>query len=292
LFHRYHAPLDELGDRDFGEAIPGAAGMDGAPRHALVVRFNQAEVLERCLEAHRGQVAAILLEPVMGNAGVIPPVPGFLERVRALATAHGAVLIFDEVITGLRVAPGGAQQLYGVRPDLTVVSKAIGAGFPVAAFGGGRDIMQLLADGRAFHGGVYAANAMAMAAVEATLDELATLGDAFPAALREAGDVLAAGLADVLGRHGVPHVIQHVGAMVGVCLTDGTIAEVREYRDIRRHGDFDRYVRLQHQAQARGVYFHPNMFEPLMLSTAHRRADLGVALERIEAAVTEVVRAG
>lgn len=281
-FHKYHAPLEELPAEGFGPALPGTLGMNGAPHDLIVVGWNDAELLSRCLERHRGEVAAVIMEPVAGNSGVIPPQPGFLALARDLAHQHGALLIFDEVITGMRVAAGGAQQLFDVRPDITVVSKALGGGFPVSAFGARAEIMDDIAQRRVFHGGVYSGNAAVMAACEAVLDEIAESGPAIYAHLNAIGKRLAEGIRDIFTRHGVPHVIQHVGAMLSAFVTVEPTAALANYRQVRGGCDFEAYIRWQHAAQQRGVYFHPNQFEPMFLSTAHQAADIDRGLELLE----------
>ena len=198
LFNRYHALLDELPTGPYGPALPGTAGLNGAPHENLLVRWNEIDALRQCLEDHAGQIAGVIMEPVMGNSGVIPPQAGYLESVRKATTEHGALLIFDEVITGLRVAPGGAQERYGVRPDITVISKALGGGYPVAAFGASREIMQLIVDGTMFHGGVYSGNAVVMAAAEAVLDEVLANGTAIYQHLEDVTDQLARGIDTIL----------------------------------------------------------------------------------------------
>jgi len=286
LFTKYHAPLELLDERGYGPALPGTPGMAHAgPPNSLVVRWNNLDALARCLEANQGEVAAVIMEPVMGNAGVVPPQPGYLEQVRMLAHDHGALLVFDEVITGLRVAPGGAQELYRVEADITVVSKAIGGGYPVAAFGASRTIMEPIVDGTLFHGGVYSGNAVVMAAAEAVLDEVLKRGDSIFAQLRAVSDRLAAGFGEVLARAGVEHVIQHVGPIISMFLMRDGVRELREYRDVRQHCDFERYVKLQHAMQRAGVYFHPNQFEPMFLSATHGLEDIDAVLERFEQVV-------
>jgi len=285
LFNRYHAPLDLLPADDWGPAIAGTRGMNGAPHELIVCRWNDADALRRCLDAYSGEVAGVIMEPVMGNAGVIPPEEEYLQQVRELTLDHDALLIFDEVITGARVAPGGAQQRFEVRPDICVVSKAIGGGYPVAAFGASVEIMEEIVSGRMFHGGVYSGNAVVMAAAEAVLDEILGRGDSMYAHLEQIGDRLAHGCDEILTRAGIPHVVQHVGPMISMFLTDGRPQRIREYRDVRRHCDFETYIRLQHEAQRAGVYFHPNQFEPMFLSAAHTTEDIDLALERIEQAV-------
>lgn len=219
----------------------------------------------------------------MGNAGVIPPQPGYLLGVREATRRHDAALIFDEVITGMRVGAGGAQEHYDVRPDITVISKALGGGYPVAAFGASKDIMQLVVEGTVFHGGVYSGNAVAMAAAEAVLDEVLE-HDTMYTDLHDAADMLAAGLRRILEGLDVPHVVQNVGPMLSLFLVDEPNVELTSYRAVRRHGEFARFIDFQHAVQRSGVFFHPNMFEPMYLSTAHRRDDILLALDRVEAA--------
>jgi glutamate-1-semialdehyde 2,1-aminomutase len=214
---------------------------------------------------------------------VIPPRPGYLAGVREATRKHGALLVFDEVITGLRVGPGGAQERYGVRPDLTVLSKALGGGYPVAAFGGSKEIMRLIVDGTVFHGGVFSGNATVMAAAEAVLDEVLERRGAMYSHLEDLGDALAGGLRRIMTDLGVPHVVNNVGPMISLFLTEEPGVEVTGYRDARIHGQFERFIDLQHEVQAGGVFFHPNMFEPMYLSAVHTREDVDLALERIEA---------
>jgi len=193
--------------------------------------------------------------------------------------------MFDEVITGLRVAAGGAQEYYRVSPDITVVSKALGGGYPVAAFGAPQHMMELIADGTLFHGGVYAGNAVVMAAAEAVLDEVLAQGERMYAYLHLVGSRLGEGLDEILTRHGVPHLVQQIGPILSMFLTTGPVSRIREYRDVRKYGDFEKYITLQQQLQRSGVYFHPNMFETMFLSTAHKMSDIDLVLERMEAAV-------
>ncbi len=285
VFHRYHASLEELPQGDFGPAMPGTLGMSGAPHNVIVVRWNNLDALARCLASDPGGFAGCIMEPVMGNAGVIPPKPGYLDGVRDLLNQHGALLIFDEVITGLRIAAGGAQERFGVRADITIVSKALGGGYPIACFGGSKDIMQVIADGTLFHGGVYSSNATVMAAADAVLDKMITQGAQVFDHLSTIGNQLANGMRDILAQAGVDHVVQNVGPMISTFLTTDAVEALHEYRDVRRHCDFDRYIQLQHFLQRRGVYFHPNQFEPMFLSTAHASSDIGIVLDRFGEAV-------
>lgn len=282
IFHRYHAPLEELPEGAYAPALPGTLGMNGAPVDVLVCPWNSPEALEKCLSDHADDVAAVIMEPVMGNAGVIAPHNDFLEIARALTHEHGALLIFDEVITGMRVAAGGAQERFGVEADITILSKALGGGYPISALGSTREIMQSIVEGRLFHGGVYSGNALVMAAADAVLDEIHRDSAAIYNHLDSVSGEFAEGVREVFTRLGIPHQVNQVGPMVSMILTGGDGEPIRSYRDIRRHCDFEKYIRFQHQLQRSGVYFHPNQFEPLFFSTAHTRQDVATVLERIE----------
>jgi glutamate-1-semialdehyde 2,1-aminomutase len=282
IFNRYHAPLEDLPSGPYGPAIPGTLGMNGAPHDVLVCRWNSPEALEECLSDHAGEVAAVIMEPVMGNAGVVAPDGDFLEIARTLAHEYDALLIFDEVITGMRVAAGGAQQRFGVEADITILSKALGGGFPISALGSSREIMNSIVEGRLFHGGVYSGNALVMAAADAVLDEIHRDSAAIYQHLEDVPAEFADGVREIFTRLGIAHQVNQVGPMVSMILTQGDVGAIKNYRDMRRHCDFDKYIRFQHQLQRSGVYFHPNQFEPLFFSTAHTRQDVGLVLDRIE----------
>ncbi len=284
VFTRYHAQLADLPECGYGPAIPGTRGIAGSIDDVIVVRWNNLDALERCLAEHRGEVAAVIMEPVMGNGGTIPPAPDYLRGVRYLTLESDILLIFDEVITGMRVALGGAQELYQTAPDLTIVSKAIGGGYPVAAFGGRREIMDRIVSGEVFHGGVYSANACVMAAVEASTSYALEHHETMYRHLNRVSDELAAGLHGIFDRLGVPHLLQHVGPMLSLFLTREPVEELSEYRDVRRMCEFEKFIQFQHASQRLGVYFHPNQFEPMFPSAAHTSADISAALERLETA--------
>ena len=282
VFHEYHASLDRLGDGRGQPALPGTLGMNGAPHDVLVVDWNDLEALDHCFAQHRGAIAAVIMEPVMGNAGVVAPNDGYLEGVRALTSEQGALLVFDEVITGLRLAGGGAQAHYGVSADITIISKALGGGFPVAAFGASKDLMARVARGEVFHGGVYSGNALVLAAADAVLTKVISEGRSLYDPLHAVGNALAEGLRDILGRLNVSHVVQNVGPMVAFYLTHTETGRLESYRQVRSLCDPKRYIALQHALLDRGVYIHPNCFEPLYLSTAHDPATIDGVLERFE----------
>ena len=289
VFYQNHAPLEALSDVLLRPALPGTAGMDGSPRDAYLTDWNDATILSQLLDALRGSVAAVVMEPIMGNAGVIPPLPGYLEAARELTRRHGALLIFDEVITGLRVSPGGAQQLYQVQPDITVLSKALGGGFPVAAFGASQEIMDPIVTGKVFHGGVYSGNAMVLSAADAVLTRVLAEGELLYKELNNRASQLASGVRQILARRGVPHVVQNVGPMIAAVLTKDASYSFINYRDICAGADFDRYIRLQHALLENGVYVHPNQYEPWYVSEAHRKEDIDEVLDRFDDAIQHVL---
>ncbi len=283
VFNRYHAPLDALPERGFGPAIPGTIGMSSSLDDVVVCEWNNIETFERCLQENGYDVAGVMMEPIMGNASLLPPREGFLQTVRELTIDHGSMLIFDEVITGLRASSGGAQERYLVTPDITVVSKSIGGGSPVAAFGASEEVMQAVVSGEMFHGGVFSGNATVMAAANAVLTRvIAEKDDLYPQLERTTG-ILAKGLHDILTRLNVPHQMNQIGSLLGVILTHGDVPQISNYREIRKHGDFDRYITFQQHMQLEGIYFHPNMFEAMFISAAHTEEDMAIVLGRMEA---------
>jgi glutamate-1-semialdehyde 2,1-aminomutase len=279
VFHKYHAPLDALGHEPGDPALPGTGGMHGF-QDVYSSPWNDIEALVHCLDRHAGKIGTVIMEPVMGNGGVIAPLPGYLDQVRRVTRERGILLIFDEVITGLRIAAGGAQARYGVTPDVTIISKVLGGGFPIAAFGASRALFQAIESGDVFHGGVYSGNAMVLAAAEAVLDKILEGGDAIYDQLEARSKQLADGLDTILADHQVPHHVHRVGAMVSMILTKDHVERLDDYRAVRRHGDFERYIRLEHAMLDAGLYVHPNMFEPMFLSTKHREADIADGLNR------------
>ncbi len=282
VFHRYHAPLTELGAKPGYQALRGTSGMSKALEDAVMCPWNDASALERVLDRNRGHIAAVLMEPVMGNGGTIPPKPNYLNAVRALCDDHACHLIFDEVMTGMRVAKGGAQERFAVVPDLTVVSKVLGGGVPIAAFGGSGDTMACIANGEVFHGGVYSSNAMVLAAAEAVLDRILEHADEIYPEIEANVAYLAEGLMTILRNRQVAHCVQHVGAMLSMFLTSDHVESLDDYRAVRRHGDFEKYKRLEHALADAGVYIHPNMFEPLFPSVCHGREEMDFILNQVE----------
>ncbi len=270
----YHGHADSLlvkagsGGATFG--VPDSLGVP-APLAALTLAlpFNDLAAVQAAFETHPGQVAAVVVEPVAGNMGVVPPAPGFLEGLRRLCTAHGALLIFDEVITGFRVAWGGAQARYGVRPDLTCLGKIIGGGLPVGAYGGSRDLMSRISPlGQVYQAGTLSGNPLAVAAGLATLRALE--GNSAYERLEQLGARLEADIVAASRATGVPVTVNRVGSMLTAFFTEGAVTD---YASATR-ADTARYARFFHGMLDRGVFLAASQFEAAFLSLAHTGEDL------------------
>jgi len=289
VYHKYHATVSELTAQREYAPIQGTQGMDGAPFNAHVLPWNDLGLIESFLAKNGKNIAAILMEPVMGNSGVIPPKPDYLSGIRALTKKYGIVLIFDEIITGFRIARGGAQERYGVSSDITTFSKALTGGFPTSAIGGKKEIMELLSDGSVFHGGVYSGNPLSLAVTLATQKEYKSNGDRIYRNLEEISDRFANELKNIFDNKRIPVVIQKVGAMLSLrFLKDEKDSEINNYRDVVLKTDPLKYIIFQHHLQDAGVYIHPNHIEPIYLATVHTKDIIDNALETIRNVVNHL----
>jgi glutamate-1-semialdehyde 2,1-aminomutase len=257
---------------------PGVTEATAAETH--VARFNDLDSVEEQLRANEDRIGTVIVEPVMGNAGLIPPEAGFLQGLRELCDRHQAILIFDEVMTGFRVALGGAQQLYGVTPDLTCLGKVIGGGLPVGAFGGRRDLMEMVAPaGPVYQAGTLSGNPLATAAGNA---QLAWLEEHDPyAELESRAHQVVDAIGGAFGSTGVPTTCSVVGSMFGVFLHEGP---VRSFEDARG-SDTELFSRFHRRALENGVFFAPSPFEAGFVSTAHGDEEIRVTAEAVGRAV-------
>ena len=244
--------------------------------------FNDGAAVEDVFRQRGSDLAAVIVEPYMGNAGFIAPEPDFHATLRRLCDRHGALLIFDEVMTGFRVAAGGAQQRLNIRPDLTTLGKIIGGGMPVGAYGGRADLMRLIApDGPVYQAGTLSGNPVAMAAGLVTLRETERPG--FYETLERRTARLVAGIGDAARRRGVPLTSGHAGSMWGLYVTPGPVRNFAQ----AKAADTAVFARWHRAALARGVFLAPSAFEAGFVSSAHTDADIDFTIAQLDAALGE-----
>ncbi len=277
----YHGHSDGLLARaGSGVATLGLPDSPGVPagytQSTLVAPYNDLDAVRRLFE-HHPDIAAVIVEPVAGNMGVVPPQPSFLEGLRELTRSSGALLIFDEVITGFRLAYGGAQELYGVMPDLTCLGKVIGGGLPVGAYGGRADIMRMVApEGPVYQAGTLSGNPLAMTAGIETLSVLRQ-GDVYVELERKATR-LEEGIADAASRAGMPVRISRVGSLLTAFFTGGPVTDYESAKS----ADTERFGKFFRSLLERGIYWPPSQFEAAFVSLAHSDDDIETTIEAVE----------
>jgi glutamate-1-semialdehyde 2,1-aminomutase len=297
----YHGHADAfLVAAGSGAATIGVPSSPGVPEavtaDTLLAPYNDLAAVERRFAEAEGDaekggmggIAAIIVEPIAGNMNLVPPVPGFLEGLRALCDRHGALLILDEVMTGFRVAWGGAQNLFGIRPDLTTLGKVIGGGLPTAAYGGRRDLMEKMAPaGPVYQAGTLSGNPLAVAAGRAALAILGAVdanGDCPYQRLEATGERLQAGILEAASRHGIPCRVERQGSMFGLFFTS---SPVRNLADVHAT-DRALFTRVFHRLLAHGVHLPPSPYETFFLSTAHGPEEIAATLDAFDRALSEV----
>ncbi|MDG4475254.1 glutamate-1-semialdehyde 2,1-aminomutase [Thiovibrio frasassiensis] len=287
----YHGHADSfLVKAGSGVITLGIPGSPGVPadivKNTISIPYNNPEILEKTLRDTKLDIACVIIEPVAGNMGVVAPNPGFLQTLRTLTTELGIVLIFDEVITGLRLALGGAQEYYGVMPDLTCLGKIIGGGLPVGAYGGTRELMDTISPvGPVYQAGTLSGNPLAMAAGAATMRQLAQPG--FYAALEEKSARFAQGMT-MLAEKYLPGqtTLNRVGSMMTAFFTSGPVVDF----DSAMQADTARYGQHFRQMQEQGIWLAPSQFEALFISAAQSEGELATALEKTECSFKKLAK--
>lgn len=285
----YHGHADSLlvkaGSGALTLGVPNSPGIpEDLAKHTLTVNYNDIDSVKEAFKEFGNDIACIIVEPVAGNMNCIPPVPGFLEGLRNVCDEYGSVLIFDEVMTGFRVAPGGAQERYGITPDLTTLGKVIGGGMPVGAFGGKKEVMDYIAPvGPVYQAGTLSGNPVAMSAGLAALQQLSTPG--LYDQLYQRVDALVDGLQERANRAGVPMTTNRAGSMFGFFFTEDP--EVTSYAQATQC-NMEHFKAFYHAMLNEGVYLAPSAFEGGFMSAAHTEDDIEKTLQAAEKAFTQL----
>ncbi len=275
----YHGHADSLlvaaGSGVATLGIPGSPGIpDAFVKHTLSLPYNDIEQIKSVMDERGDEIACIIVEPVAGNMGLVMPVPDFLNTLRNETEKHGALLIFDEVMTGFRVAYGGAQERFKITPDLTCLGKIIGGGLPVGAYGGRKEIMSQIAPrGDIYQAGTLSGNPVAMAAGIATLEQLRLPGTY--ERLEERSGRLANGIRKAAEKVGIPIFVERIGSMIGVFFTDG---KIKNFDDAKK-SDLNRFSSFYNEMRRRGIYLPPSQFEVIFVCSAHEHKHIETTLE-------------
>jgi len=287
LLNAHSHPSEQLGPPEKPARIPDSQGIPPSTFEDVVLApWNDIAALERVMREHGRELAAVITEPIMANMGCIPPRDGYLERVRELTRDYGVLLIFDEVVTGFRYAPGGCQEYYGIRPDISTLGKALGAGFPVGAVAGPRSILDRMrwGDDMVLHYGTFNGHRLTMKVIAANL-ELLSADRTYPK-LHAVGNAAIAGLREVFQRRKVEAIVQGFGPMFQIYFTERDA--IRDYRDYCAYVDTHRYSRFVHLLLERGIYMTPSNGLHWIISAAHTDADVKAFVEAADQACTKL----
>ncbi|WP_239749231.1 glutamate-1-semialdehyde 2,1-aminomutase [Mammaliicoccus sp. H-M34] len=285
----YHGHSDSLlikaGSGVATLGLPDSPGVpEGTAKNTITVPYNDIEAVKVAFEQFGDDIAGVIVEPVAGNMGVVPPVEGFLEGLRDITKEYGSVLIFDEVMTGFRVGYNCAQGYFGVTPDLTCLGKVIGGGLPVGAFGGKREIMEEIAPvGNVYQAGTLSGNPLAMTSGFATLSELTEDSYSY---FNELGDLLEKGLKDVFSKHEVPITVNRAGSMIGYFLNKGPVTNFDEANS----SDLEMFSNMYREMAQEGVFLPPSQFEGTFLSTAHTKEDIEKTIQAFDTALSRITK--
>jgi glutamate-1-semialdehyde 2,1-aminomutase len=284
-FHGAHdSVLVKAGSGATTHSVPNSMGIPtDVTKNTLLVPYNDLDAIRRMMKENKGQVAAVITEPVMGNAGPILPEEGYLKGMRELTTENDVLLILDEVITGFRLAMGGAQESFGVKADLTTLGKVVGGGMPIGVFAGPEEMMSMISPtGKVYQAGTFSGNPMSLTAGLATLMELEHIGHD---SLNRSGERMRKGLLQILEEKRLDYSVEGIGSMFQVFLTKGPI---RNYEDAKR-SDTALFAKLFDSLLERGIYLPPSQFETNFLSTAHSESDIEFTVQAFSEALREVI---
>ncbi|MBF2215614.1 MAG: glutamate-1-semialdehyde 2,1-aminomutase [Staphylococcus haemolyticus] len=284
----YHGHSDSLlikaGSGVATLGLPDSPGVpEGTAKNTITVPYNDLEAIKIALENYGDDIAGIIVEPVAGNMGVVPPKDGFLQGLREITNDYGALLIFDEVMTGFRVGYNCAQGYFGVTPDLTCLGKVIGGGLPVGAFGGRKEIMDKVAPvGNIYQAGTLSGNPLAMTSGYETLSQLTPESYEY---FQELGDILEEGLKKVFSKHNVPITINRAGSMIGYFLNEGPVTNFEE----ANKSNLELFSQMYREMAKEGVFLPPSQFEGTFLSTAHSKEDIEKTIQAFDTALSRIV---
>lgn len=284
----YHGHSDSLlikaGSGVATLGLPDSPGVpEGTAKNTITVPYNDLEAIKIAFENYGDDIAGIIVEPVAGNMGVVPPKDGFLQGLREITNDYGALLIFDEVMTGFRVGYNCAQGYFGVTPDLTCLGKVIGGGLPVGAFGGKKEIMDKVAPvGNIYQAGTLSGNPLAMTSGYETLSQLTPESYEY---FQELGDILEEGLKKVFSKHNVPITINRAGSMIGYFLNEGPVTNFDE----ANKSNLELFSQMYREMAKEGVFLPPSQFEGIFLSTAHSKEDIEKTIQAFDTALSRIV---